>query len=41
MPSFRSTEPAVQPKVAATMKPKMYMTPVVRWEKMSYPPAGP
>ena len=32
MPSVRSTEPAVHPSVAATMKPKMNMTPATRSE---------
>ena len=41
MPSVRSTEPAVHPRVAATMNPKMNMTPATMAVKMSYPPAGP
>ena len=35
IPSLRSTDPAVQPKVAATMKPNTYITPATRFVKMS------
>jgi hypothetical protein len=35
MPSVRSTDPAVHPSVAATMKPKTNITPATRLVKMS------
>ena len=35
IPSVRSTDPAVQPNVAAMMKPKTYITPATRFVNMS------
>ncbi len=35
MPSVRSIDPAVPPNVAATMKPKTYITPATMAVKMS------
>ena len=35
IPSVRSTDPAVQPTTAATMKPKMYMKPSTSVVKIS------
>ncbi len=35
IPSVRSTDPAVQPTTAATMKPKTYMKPSTNVVKMS------
>ena len=34
IPSVRSTDPAVEPTTAATMNPKMYMTPATNVVKM-------
>ncbi len=35
IPSVRSTDPAVHPTAAATMNPKMYITPATSCVKMS------
>ena len=41
MPSVRSTDPAVQPSVAATMKPKMNITPATMLVKIVVPTGWP